>query len=40
MTPHVSYYSPEALAELQRRAAENVLHVLQAQAGADLVTVA
>ena len=40
VTPHVSYYSPEALAELQRRAAENVLHVLQAQAGADLVTVA
>jgi D-3-phosphoglycerate dehydrogenase / 2-oxoglutarate reductase len=37
VTPHVSYYSVEALCELQRRAAENVVKVLNNQPGADVV---
>jgi D-3-phosphoglycerate dehydrogenase len=38
VTPHISYYSAEALEDLQRRAAENVVHVLLGEPGADLVT--
>lgn len=38
VTPHISWYSRDAYAELQRRAAENVLHVLKGEAGADIVT--
>ena len=37
ITPHISYYSEEALNELQYRAAKNVVKVLKIQEGADLV---
>jgi len=37
VTPHISYYSVEALSELQLRAAKNAVLVLKRQAGADLV---
>ncbi|WP_196605659.1 C-terminal binding protein [Pectinatus haikarae] len=37
ITPHISYYSEEALEELQRRAAVNAVKVLLHQDGADLV---
>lgn len=37
VTPHISYYSEGALGELQRRAAETAVRVLNAQPSADLV---
>lgn len=37
VTPHISYDSEEALGDLQRRAAENAVHVLKGKPGADLV---
>lgn len=39
VTPHISYYSEEALRQLQRRAAENAARVLCGQGGADIVPV-
>lgn len=39
VTPHISYYSEEALGDLQRRAAENAVHVLKGEPGADLVKI-
>jgi D-3-phosphoglycerate dehydrogenase len=37
VTPHISYFSEEALRELQRRAAETAAKVLNGQPAADLV---
>lgn len=39
VTPHISYYSAEALGDLQRRAARNAALVLQGKPGADLVAI-